>query len=117
RQEMVRRQRAFGRRGHVVMVGRDIGTVVMTDAPLKLYVTASPEERAQRRWRDRQTQGHQADYETILADVIRRDKFDSSREHSPMRPAADAVVIDTTGRPPQVIVDEILAQVSVINAR
>lgn len=115
RQEMVQRQRTFGRRGHVVMVGRDIGTVVMTDAPLKLFVTASAAERAHRRWQDRQAQGHKADYETILADVIRRDKFDSNREHSPLRPADDAIVIDTTGRSPEEIVDGILAQFSVIN--
>ena len=60
RQEMVKRQRAFGQRGQVVMVGRDIGTVVMPDAPLKLYITASAAERARRRWRDRQQQGHDA---------------------------------------------------------
>lgn len=98
RQEMVERQRDFGRRGHVVMVGRDIGTVVMPDAPLKLYVTASAEERARRRWLDRQDQGHDADYNAILADVKRRDRIDSNREHSPLRPAADAIIIDTTDK-------------------
>lgn len=112
RHEMVRRQRAFGQRGHVVMVGRDIGTVVMTDAPLKLYVTASAEERARRRWRDRLAQGHSADYDMILADVIRRDQLDGSRTHSPMRPAADALLIDTTDRSPAEIVAEILEQLS-----
>lgn len=109
REEMVRRQRQFGARGHVVMVGRDIGTVVMPEAPLKLYVTASPEERARRRWRDRQVQGHEADYEAILADIIRRDRIDSSREHSPLRPAVDAVILDTTRRSPEQIVDEMVA--------
>ena len=98
RQEMVRRQREFGARGSVVMVGRDIGTVVMPEAPLKLYIVASAEERAQRRWRDRQAQGHEADYDEILADVNRRDAFDSSRSHSPLRPAADAIILDSTGR-------------------
>jgi cytidylate kinase len=109
RQELVQRQRRFGRRGNIVVVGRDIGTVVMPDAPLKLYITASAEERAQRRWQERQTQGHRAGYESILADVIRRDKIDSSREHAPLRPADDAILIDTTGRPPEAIVGEILA--------
>ena len=108
RQEMVRRQREFGLRGKVVMVGRDIGTVVMPDAPLKLYITASAQERARRRWRDRQEQGHAASYETILADVQRRDKFDSSRQHSPLRPAPDAILIDTTDRSLQSIVAEIM---------
>ncbi len=112
RKEMVRRQREFGLRGHVVMVGRDIGTVVMPDAPLKLYVIASPEERARRRWGDRQAQGHTNHYDAILADVIRRDKFDGSREHSPMQPAEDAIVIDTTGRSVAAIVAEIMSKVT-----
>ncbi len=111
RQEMVRRQREFGQRGHVVMVGRDIGTVVMPDAPLKLYIIASAEERARRRWRDRQAQGHANHYDAILADVMRRDNIDGGRQHSPMQPADDAVVIDTTGRPVETIVAEIMDMV------
>lgn len=97
RQEMVQRQRDFGKRGNVIMVGRDIGTVVMPDAPLKLYITASAEERARRRWHDRQAQGHDDSFATILADVERRDEIDSNREHSPLRPAEDAIILDTTG--------------------
>jgi len=108
RQEMVRRQREIGRRGRVVMVGRDIGTVVVPDAPLKLYVTASPEERARRRWLDRKDQGHTADYQAILDEVNRRDEFDSSRQVSPLRAAEDAVIIDNTGRSPEDILGEIL---------
>lgn len=111
RRIMVERQRQFGLRGQVVMVGRDIGTVVMPDAPLKLYVTASAEERARRRHLDRQEQGHDTAYDDILADVVRRDKIDTSREHSPLRPAADAVQIDTTGRPPELIVDKIMQMI------
>lgn len=108
RQEMVRQQRTFGQRGHVVMVGRDIGTVVMPNAPLKLYVTASAEERARRRWQERQKQGHNGSYDAILADVRRRDAIDGSRQHSPMRPADDALIIDTTDRSPEEIVAEIV---------
>jgi cytidylate kinase len=111
RQEMVKRQRAFGKRGAVVMVGRDIGTVVMPDAPLKLYITASAEERARRRTRDRQGQGHAASYEHILADVLRRDQIDSNRTHSPLRPAADAILIDSTEQPPAAIVNAILQMI------
>lgn len=111
RREMVRRQRRFGLRGSIVMVGRDIGTVVMPDAPLKLYITASAEERARRRLRDRTAQGHDNSYESILADVQRRDKFDSSRQHSPLRPADDAVIIDTSLLTPDEIITEILALV------
>jgi CMP/dCMP kinase len=115
RQDMVRRQRAFGQRGSVVMVGRDIGTVVMPDAPLKLYVTASAEERARRRWRDRQQQHHTDSYETILTDVQRRDQIDSSRTHSPLRPASDAIILDTTAQTPEEIVTTILHHLITVN--
>jgi cytidylate kinase len=108
RHEMVLRQRQIAQRGRVVMVGRDIGTVVMPDAPLKLYITASPEERARRRWLERKEQGHPADYLDILADVNRRDLFDSSREVSPLRAAEDAITIDNTNRSPEDILSEIL---------
>lgn len=108
RAEMVRRQRAFGRRGRVVMIGRDIGTVVLPDAALKLYITASSEERARRRLIDRRRQGHHDEYDTILADVVRRDHHDSSRQHSPLRPAVDAVFIDTTGRTVEEVMDQIM---------
>ncbi len=108
RAEMVRRQRVISRRGHIVMVGRDIGTVVMPDAPLKLYITASAQERARRRLLDRQRQGLSGDYETILANVIHRDHIDSSRRHSPLRPAHDAVILDTTHRPAEAVLEEIL---------
>ncbi|MEW5985186.1 MAG: (d)CMP kinase [Chloroflexota bacterium] len=111
REEMVRRQRAIGAEGGVIMVGRDIGTVVMPDAPLKLYIIASPAERARRRWLERQQRGDTVAYETILADVLRRDAIDSGREHSPMRPAGDAIIIDTTARLPETILEEILALV------
>ncbi|GJM42007.1 MAG: cytidylate kinase [Ardenticatenaceae bacterium] len=111
RQEMVKRQRAFGQRGAVVMVGRDIGTVVMPDAPLKLFITASAEERARRRTYDRQDQGHSANYDHILADVKRRDGIDSNREHSPLRPADDAIRIDSTEQQPNAIVDAILQMI------
>lgn len=108
REEMVARQREFGARGQVVMIGRDIGTVVMPDAPLKLYISASAEERARRRWLDRQEQGHANSYEAIVDDIKRRDKFDSNRQHSPLQPAQDAIIIDTTEFTPENIVREIL---------
>lgn len=109
RAEMVRRQRAISRRGHIVMVGRDIGTVVMPDAPLKLYITASAQERAHRRLLDRRHQGLPGDYDTILANVIHRDRTDSNRRHSPLRPAHDAVILDTTDRPAEAVLREVLA--------
>lgn len=108
RARLVERQRAFGRRGRVVMVGRDIGTVVMPDAPLKLYVVATAEERARRRLRDRRQLGYDDDFAAILADVIRRDHIDSTREHSPLHPAADSIIIDTTDRRIDVLLEEVL---------
>jgi cytidylate kinase len=114
RQEMVKRQREIGERGSVVMVGRDIGTVVMPAAPLKLFVTATPQERARRRWQDRQDQGHEADFEAILADVNRRDQLDSSREVSPLRAADDAIIIDNTDRAPEDILIEIMGLIGLM---
>jgi cytidylate kinase len=109
RHSLVERQRRLASRGKVVMVGRDIGTVVLPHAPLKLYIIASPAERAKRRWQEKVDRGQQPDYDQILADIIRRDEIDSSRQHSPMRPADDAIVIDTSERPPETILAEILA--------
>ncbi len=114
RKEMVRRQRRFGKLGQIIMVGRDIGTVVLPGAPLKLYITASAEERARRRWEDRKQRGHAGDYQAILADVTRRDKFDSNRKISPLKAADDAIIINSTGRSPQMILDEILGLIEKI---
>jgi CMP/dCMP kinase len=108
RHNLVSRQREIARRGRVVMVGRDIGTVVLPDAPLKLYVIASAEERARRRWQEWKQRDESADYNQILADIVRRDKIDASRQHSPMRPADDALVIDTTGRSRQAVLEKVL---------
>jgi cytidylate kinase len=116
RREMVRRQREIASRGKVVMVGRDIGTVVMPDAPLKLFITASPEERARRRWQDRQEQGHSSGYDAILADVNRRDYIDSSRQISPLRAAEDAIVINSTDRSPQEILNDIMGLIEALAA-
>jgi CMP/dCMP kinase len=90
-------QRQFAAQpGGAVIDGRDIGTVIVPDAPAKLYVTASPEARARRRWLQLQASGEAVSPEDILADIARRDAVDSGRADSPMRPAADAVLLDTT---------------------
>lgn len=117
REEMVRRQREIGKQGAVVMVGRDIGTVVMPDAPLKLFITASPEERARRRWRDRSDQGHTTNYEEILIDVNRRDQLDRTREHSPLQVAEDAVIIDSTARTPEELLAAIMALIEELETK
>lgn len=96
RRAMSARQREIGLRGEVVMVGRDIGTVVLPEADLKLYLQASAEARARRRWREIQARGEQADLGEILASMKARDRLDSTREIAPLRPADDAIVLDTT---------------------
>lgn len=97
RQALTAQQRRIGQRGHVIMVGRDIGTVVLPDADLKIFLDASLEERARRRYQEMIARGERADYEEVLAGMRRRDATDSQREIAPLRPADDAVIIDTTG--------------------
>jgi cytidylate kinase len=95
RQALVARQRALAGAGDIVMAGRDIGTVVLPDADLKLFLEAPPEERARRRSREMEERGVPVSYDEVLADLRRRDKLDSERELSPLKPAADAVRVDT----------------------
>jgi cytidylate kinase len=87
--------RQFVARGQVIMAGRDIGTVVLPDADLKIYLDASPEARAERRYRQRVADGHQADYAEILDAMRKRDQYDSQREIAPLRRAPDARYIQT----------------------
>ena len=101
REALLEAQRRFAARageshGGAVLDGRDIGTVVCPDAPLKLYVTASAEERARRRWNETALRGSDETFESILADIRRRDERDAGRDAAPLRPAADAHLLDTT---------------------
>ncbi|GIX09805.1 (d)CMP kinase [Elioraea sp.] len=89
-------QRAFGRARGAVLDGRDIGTVVFPDAAVKLFVTATPEERARRRLLELRARGIAADPDQVLAEIRDRDAQDANRPVAPLRPAADAIVIDTT---------------------
>jgi cytidylate kinase len=95
RRALSEHQRRIGLRGRVVMVGRDIGTVVLPDADLKVYLDASAEERARRRFDEIIARGEKADYDEILRKVIERDHIDSTRAVAPLRPADDAVIIDS----------------------
>jgi cytidylate kinase len=88
-------QRRIGMRGRIVMVGRDIGTVVLPEADLKIYLDASAEERAKRRYDEIIARGEKADYAEILKKVIERDRIDSTRAVAPLRPADNAVIIDS----------------------
>ena len=96
RAALTMQQRKIGLRGRVVMVGRDIGTVVMPDAEMKIYLEASPETRAKRRYQENLSNHIESEtYEMILADIIKRDKNDRERTVAPLRPADDAVIIHT----------------------
>jgi cytidylate kinase len=94
-----------------VLEGRDIGTVVFPDADAKFFVTASAEERARRRYAELLAKGDASTFEQVLADQRARDKADSEREIAPLRPAADALVIDTSGTPIDAVVDRLVREV------
>ena len=89
-------QRRLAREHSVVMDGRDIGTVVLPDADVKIFLTAAPEARAKRRLLELEQRGQQADFDTILHDIIQRDEQDRNRPIAPLRQAEDAVLLDTT---------------------
>lgn len=118
REALVARQRTIGAGGGIVMEGRDIGTVVFPDADVKIYLDASPDERARRRAAD---PAHAASEGRALTDVAtalaERDRSDSTRTVSPLTQAADAVVIDTTGVPVEDVVDRVLAVVAAATRR
>lgn len=107
RAAMVRQQRAIGERGQVVMIGRDIGTVVLPRSELKLYLTAGVEERARRRQRENAQRGDETPYEAVLDMMRRRDEKDMGRENSPLRPASDAQMINSEEMAADEIVDRI----------
>ncbi len=96
RAAMSAQQRRIGLAGRVVMVGRDIGTVVLPEADLKIYLDAAVEERARRRLLERQARGEPAVYDQVLAAMRRRDQIDSQRATAPLRPARDAIIVDST---------------------
>ena len=108
RQALLKRQQDFAQAPGLVADGRDMGTVVFVDAPYKVYLTASAEERANRRLKQLQNQGYKGIISQILAEVEARDARDSSRKHSPLKPAKDALIIDTT----ELSIDEVITQVS-----
>lgn len=107
RRALSQQQRRIGQRGNIVMVGRDIGTVVLPDADLKIYLDATAEERARRRYDEIMTRGGHPNYEEILERVIERDRIDSTRDVAPLKAAEDAVVLDSD----QLSADEVFARV------
>mgnify|MGYP001940384982 FL=1 len=114
RVNLVELQRKLAREaGRAIVEGRDIGTVVLPDAPAKVFMTASAEVRAKRRYDQDVAAGREADYDAVLADVQRRDQADSSRATSPLKPADDAVLVDTSEMTP----DEVLAALTEVVER
>lgn len=108
--------RGIGRRGRVIMVGRDIGTVVLPDAELKIYLDASPESRARRRFAELAERGIDKPYDEILAAIRVRDRIDSTRATAPLKPAADAKIVDTTGLSVGQVVSKLLELVRAVHA-
>jgi cytidylate kinase len=109
REEMVRRQQLFAKNGGVVMDGRDIGTHVLPNAEVKVFLSASVEERAQRRHQENIQKGFASDLEKLKEEISLRDKLDSEREVAPLRKAEDAVEIDTTSLSIQQVAEKILS--------
>jgi cytidylate kinase len=104
---MGEQQRQIGRRGRVVMVGRDIGTIILPEADLKIYLDASATERARRRYEELQARGVETSLNDVLSMVLERDRIDSTRDVAPLSVAADAVLIDSD----QLTADEVLEHV------
>lgn len=109
RKILSKKQREIGLQGDVVMMGRDIGTVILPEADLKIFLEASLEERANRRYRERVARGEKVDYESILSVMRERDQIDSNRDVAPLVAAADAIVIDTDGLSIDEVFNKILA--------
>ena len=108
---MVSKQREVARRGKIIMAGRDIGTVVLPEADLKVFLTAPAGERAKRRYRELLERGENPNSETVLADLRKRDEFDIHRPVSPLKPADDAIIIDTGDLSQEEVIDKIYALV------
>jgi len=109
RSALSQQQRRIGQRGHIVMVGRDIGTVVLPEADLKIYLDASAEQRARRRYDEMIARGAQADYNEILTKVIERDHTDSTRDVAPLKAAEDAIVLDSDKLSADEVFEQVLA--------
>ena len=108
RKHLTRLQREIADSRKMVVEGRDIGTVVLPDAELKIFLTASVEERARRRWRELKEKGEEISYDEILKQLKERDERDSRRSIAPLKPAKDAVVIDTTDMGVDEVVEKIV---------
>lgn len=109
RERLVQIQRSEAVKGNVVMDGRDIGTYVLPDADIKIFLTASPEERAQRRYQEIISAGINTTYEEVIKDIENRDLLDTQRQHSPLKPAEDSIIIDTTKLSVEEVIQKIVS--------
>ena len=107
RKILVKKQQEFAKSGDVIMEGRDITTVVLPNADIKIFLTASPEERAKRRFKEWQSEENKQEYEKVLSEIKKRDEIDSTRKESPLMQAKDAVLLDTTGLTLEQVADKI----------
>lgn len=112
RESLLQKQRDMAREGKVVMEGRDIGTTVLPEADFKFFLTATPEERARRRYKELVSQGYRVSLDTLLEEIKERDRIDSTREVAPLKPAPDAVIIDCTEMKVEQVVDYIVSKVT-----
>ena len=111
---MVQAQQALAQQSDMLIDGRDIGTVVLADSPCKIFLTATAEERARRRYLQNLEKGDSTPYETVLAELNARDAQDMSRKTDPLRQAEDAVLVDSTNMTPDQVVEAILSIVEAI---
>lgn len=107
RKILVKKQQEFAKSGDVIIEGRDITTVVLPNADIKIFLTASPEERAKRRFKEWQSEENKQEYEKVLSEIKKRDEIDSTRKESPLMQAKDAVLLDTTGLTLEQVADKI----------
>jgi cytidylate kinase len=112
RDALFERQRAFARPPGLVADGRDMGTVVFPDARVKIFLTASASERAQRRYKQLKDKGSDASLAALSLEIAERDRRDSTRAVAPLKPAADAVLVDSTGLSIEAVVDRVLAELA-----
>ena len=117
RRRMVRAQQELARQTDMLIDGRDIGTVVLADAPVKIYLTATPEERARRRYLQQLEKGDTTPYEQVLRELNARDAQDMNRKTDPLRQAQDAVLLDSTGMTADEVVDAIVRRVEDVYGR
>lgn len=112
RKILLQKQRDMARAGGIVMEGRDIGTIVLPEADFKFFLTATPEERARRRYQELVASGYQVDPDALLQEIKERDRIDSTRETAPLAPAPDAVIIDCTEMSINHVVDYIVSKIT-----